>query len=35
MFRLDLGPYRDREEAASMAQRIGEALQLKPFVVVR
>jgi len=35
MFRLHLGPYRDREEAGSMAERIREALQFKPLVVVR
>lgn len=35
MYRLHLGPYRDRGEAASMAERIGAALQFKPVVVVR
>ncbi|MBE0612468.1 MAG: septal ring lytic transglycosylase RlpA family protein [Burkholderiales bacterium] len=35
MYRLDLGPYRDREEAAGMAGKIREALQLKPLIVVR
>ena len=35
MYRLDLGPYRNREEAAGMADKIGEALQVKPFIVVR
>ncbi len=35
MYRLDLGPYRDRDEAARMAEKIREALQLKPFVVER
>ena len=35
MYRLDLGPYRDREEAAGMAEKIREALQLKPFIVER
>jgi rare lipoprotein A len=35
MFRLHLGPYRDREEAAGMAERIREALQFKPHIVVR
>ena len=35
MYRLDLGPYRDRDEAAGMAEKIREALQLKPFIVVR
>jgi len=35
MYRLDLGPYRDRNEAAGMAEKIREALQISPFVVVR
>jgi rare lipoprotein A len=35
MFRLHLGPYRDREEAGRMAERIREALQFKPHIVVR
>jgi len=35
MFRLHLGPYRDRAEAGGMAERIREALQFKPIVVVR
>ncbi|MBE0623801.1 MAG: SPOR domain-containing protein, partial [Burkholderiales bacterium] len=35
MYRLDLGPYRDREEAAGMAEKIREALQFEPFIVVR
>ncbi len=35
MYRLDLGPYRDRDEAAGMAERIREALQFKPLIVVR
>ncbi len=35
MYRLHLGPYRDREEAAGMAEKIGAALQFKPIVVVR
>jgi len=35
MYRLDLGPYRDRELAAGMAEKIREALQLEPFIVVR
>ena len=35
MYRLDLGPYRNREEAAGMADKISEALQVKPFIVVR
>jgi rare lipoprotein A len=35
MYRLDLGPFRDRKEAAAMAGRIREALQFEPIVVVR
>jgi rare lipoprotein A len=35
MFRLHLGPYRDRAEANGMAEKIREALQLKPVIVVR
>ena len=35
MYRLDLGPYRDRDEAAGVAEKIREALQVKPFIVVR
>jgi rare lipoprotein A len=35
MYRLDLGPYRDRDEAAGMAEKIRAALQLRPFIVVR
>ena len=35
MYRLDLGPYRNRDEAAGMAERIREALQFKPLIVVR
>lgn len=35
MYRLHLGPYRDRDEAAGMAERIRAALQLRPIVVVR
>ncbi|MFA5913025.1 MAG: septal ring lytic transglycosylase RlpA family protein [Burkholderiales bacterium] len=35
MYRLDLGPYRDREEAAGMAEKISDALQFRPFIVVR
>ncbi len=35
MYRLDLGPYRDRDEAAGMADKIRAALQVKPFIVVR
>jgi rare lipoprotein A len=35
MFRLHLGPYRNRDEASMMAEKIREALQFKPVVVVR
>jgi rare lipoprotein A len=35
MFRLHLGPYRSRDEANGMAERIREALLFKPVVVVR
>jgi rare lipoprotein A len=35
MFRLHLGPYRSRDEAKGMAEKIREALQFKPVVVVR
>jgi rare lipoprotein A len=35
MYRLHLGPYRDAQEAGIVAERIREALALKPFVVQR
>ena len=35
LFRLHLGPYRDRNEAGSIAERIRAALELKPVIVVR
>ena len=35
LFRLHLGPYRDRSEASGMADRIRAALELKPVIVVR
>ena len=35
MFRLHLGPYRDRNEANGMAEKIREALQFTPVIVVR
>lgn len=35
LFRLHLGPYRDRTEAGGMAERIRAALELKPVIVVR
>jgi peptidoglycan lytic transglycosylase len=34
MYRLDLGPYSDRAQAAGMARKIREALQFQPFIVV-
>ena len=35
LFRLHLGPYKDRGDAGSMSERIRAALELKPVVVVR
>lgn len=35
LFRLHLGPYKDRIDAGSMSDRIRAALELKPVVVVR
>jgi rare lipoprotein A len=35
MYRLHLGPYRDAQEAGRVAERIREALALRPFVVQR
>jgi rare lipoprotein A len=35
LYRLRLGPYRDRTEAGEVAERISESLELKPVVVVR
>ncbi|OGA34846.1 MAG: hypothetical protein A3F75_07400 [Betaproteobacteria bacterium RIFCSPLOWO2_12_FULL_64_23] len=35
VYRLNLGPYRDRDEAAGMAEKIREALQFSPLIVVR
>ena len=35
LFRLHLGPYRDRTEAGGMAERIRAALELSPVIVVR
>ena len=35
LFRLHLGPYRDRDEAEGAAARIREALHLEPVVIVR
>ena len=33
MFRLHLGPYRDRDEANGMAEKIRAELDFKPLVV--
>ena len=35
LFRLHAGPYRDRNEAGSMADRLRAELQLRPMIVVR
>ena len=35
LFRLHVGPYRDRAEAGSMAERLRAELQLTPMIVVR
>jgi rare lipoprotein A len=35
MYRLHLGPYRDRSEAGDMAERIRAALELNPMIIVR
>ncbi len=35
LFRLHLGPYRDRAEADAAAEQIREALSLKPVVILR
>jgi rare lipoprotein A len=35
IFRVHLGPYRDRSEAEAIAGRIRDSLELKPVVVVR
>ena len=35
LFRLHLGPYRDRGQAGGIAERIRAALELKPVIVVR
>ncbi len=35
MFRLHLGPYRNRDEANGMAEKIREALQFKPVLITR
>ncbi len=35
MYRLHLGPYRDAQEAARVAERVRQALDVQPFVVQR
>jgi rare lipoprotein A len=35
LFRLHLGPYRDRSEANAAAEQIRETLAFKPVVIVR
>jgi rare lipoprotein A len=35
LFRVHLGPYKDRSEALEIANRIRDSLELKPVVVVR
>jgi rare lipoprotein A len=35
LFRLHLGPYKDRNDAGAMSERIRTALEVKPVVVVR
>jgi hypothetical protein len=35
LWRLNVGPYRTREDARSVADRIAGELDLKPLVVVR
>jgi rare lipoprotein A len=35
LFRLHVGPYRDRTEARRVADQIGAALEMKPSIVVR
>jgi rare lipoprotein A len=35
LYRLQLGPYRDRAEAESVAARIRESMELKPTMVVK
>jgi rare lipoprotein A len=35
LYRLHLGPYRDRAEASGVSDKIREAMELKPVVVVR
>lgn len=35
MYRLQLGPYQDAQEALGIARRLGEMLQLRPVVIQR
>jgi hypothetical protein len=35
LYRLQLGPYREREEADRVAARIRESMELKPTMVVK
>jgi rare lipoprotein A len=35
LYRLQLGPYRDRAEAERVAARIRESMELKPTMVVK
>ena len=35
LFRLQLGPYRDREQAGGMAERLRRDIELKPVFVSR
>jgi cell division septation protein DedD len=35
LWRLHVGPYRNREDARSVAERIEAELNLKPLLVVR
>ncbi len=35
LFRLHVGPYRDRTEARRVADQIGAAIEIKPSIVVR
>jgi rare lipoprotein A len=35
LFRVQLGPFRDRKEADAAARQVRERLELRPIVVVR
>jgi rare lipoprotein A len=35
LYRLQLGPYRDRAEAEQVAARIRETLELKPAIIIK